>query len=198
MSTAPVPAPKTSIFSNLDFRHWILSHLIWVVAITVALVMGHSYLAEHDARIAADAAIKVSQANVANLQKQMAANDAAAAQKTQTIVKIVHDAITPAQQIAAIPQLSDVPLNARIAPGLPEAVTVDLAPLVQELGQCKQDAVNLAACKIDLTNEKAIDAQKDDQIKALKKKPAFWHRVKKTLELIGICVGIGAALGSHL
>jgi hypothetical protein len=185
-------------FANWDWRHWLLSHFVWVVAITVALVIGHTAIAEHDARVVADAAIKTSQATITGLQQQITATNTAAAQKTQTIVKIVHDAQTPAQQLAAIPQLADVQLNARPVSGLPDAVTVDLAPLVQELGQCKQDAVQLQACQSDLKNETAIAAQKDVQIAALKKKPAFWKRVKKTLELIGICVGIGAAVGAHI
>ena len=203
MSTAPVtPTTTKSIFSNLDWRHWVLSHLIWVAAVSVALVVGHSYLVEHDARIAADAAIKTSQATVANLQQQITSTNAAAAQKVQTIVKIVHDAQTPAQQIAAIPQLTDVPLNARPAPGLPDAVTVDLAPLVQELGQCKEDAVQLSACQTDLKNQTTISAQKDDQIKVLKQKPKFWVRVKHTMQLVGTGIGIGiviaALAGAHV
>lgn len=188
----------TKLFGNLDWRHWVLSHLVWIVAVVIALVMGRSFIAEHDARILADAQIKTSEATVATLQQQIAAANAAATQKTQTIVKIVHDAVTPAQQIAAIPQLSNVPLNERAVPGSPTQVTVDLAPLVQELGQCKQDSVQLAACQIDLKATQGIVDQKQNEIAALKKKPAFWKRVKKTLELIGLCVGIGAALGAHL
>lgn len=186
------------LFANLDWRHWILSHLVWIVAVSIALVLGHSYLAEHDARLQADAQIKLSEANIKTLTDQIAANDAAAAQKTQTIVKIVHDAVTPAQQIAAIPQLSDVTLNARIVPSLvpsdPPQVAVDLAPLVAELGQCKQDAVQLNACQVDLTAEKAIAGQQKDEIVALKKKPGFWKRVTGTLKAVGIGIGIGIVI----
>jgi hypothetical protein len=183
-------------------KAWILSHVVWIAAITVALVIGHVALQEHDQRVVADAQIKTSQAVIASLQQQIVAANAAAAAKVVTITKIVHDAQTPAQQVAAIPQLSDVPLSARIVPPLqpngPPQVAVDLAPLVQELGECKIAETNLQACTTDLKNETAIAAQKDAQIKDLKRKPKFWSRVKKTLELISIAVGIGAVLGSHL
>jgi hypothetical protein len=35
-------------------------------------------------------------------------------------------------------------------------------------------------------------AQKDSEIKVLKAKPSFWHRVTHTAKLIAIGVGIGA------
>lgn len=185
----------TKLFGNLDWRHWAISHLVWIVAVSVALILGHSYIAEHDQRLIADQAIKVSEAKVSQLQQQIAANDAAAAQKTQTIIKIVHDAATPAQQLAAVPLLSDVQLNARPLPllvpnGQPE-VAVELAPLVQELGKCKQDAVQLTACQMDLTAEKAIVGQKSDEIKSLKKKPSFWKRVTGVAKAVGIGISIG-------
>lgn len=183
------------IFSGLDWRHWVLTHLVWVAAITVALVMGHSYLAEHDARIAADAQIKAAEVTVANLQQQIVATNAAAAQKVQVVTKIVHDVQTVPQAVAAIPQLTDVPLHTRVTPDNPTQVSVDALPLVQVLGECKVAETNLNACQADLKNETAIAAAKDTEIKALKKKPAFWKRVKKTLEIIAICVSIGAALG---
>jgi hypothetical protein len=169
----------TKLFGSLDWRHWLLSHVVWIVAIGVAIVIGRSYIAEHDARLLADAQIKISETTISDLRKQMAANNAAAAQKVQTIVKIVHDAKTPEQQLAAVPQLSDVPLNARIVPSLsgPAQVAVDLAPLVQELGQCKQDAVKLEACQTNLKVETVISQKKDEQIIALKKKPSLWARI---------------------
>lgn len=183
-------------------KFWLTTHLVWVAAIIVALVIGHAWIGEHDARVVADAQIKTSETVIANLQQQILATNAAAAAKVQTIVKIVHDAQTPAQQIAAIPQLSNIDLNARSIPALtpngPPQVAVDLAPLVQELGQCKVDQTNLQACTADLKNETAIAAQKDVQIAALKKKPSFWHRVGSALKLIGIGVGVGLMLGAHV
>lgn len=192
----------TTLFGNLDWRHWVLSHLVWIVAAAVALVLGHSYLAEHDARILADAQIKTSEQSIADLTKQISVTNAAAAQKVQTVVKIVHDAQTPAQQIAAVPQLADVPLNARpvppLAPNGPAQVAVDLAPLVKELGQCRETSVQLEACQSNLQNETAIVGQKQTEIVALKKKPAFWKRVTGVAKALGVGVGIGILVGNKL
>lgn len=153
--------------ATLDWKHWALSHAVWIVAVAVALIMGRSLLAEHDARLLVDAQVKT-------LQQHIATTDALAAQKVTTIVKIVHDAKTPAQQIAAVPQLSDIQLNARPIPSLtpdaPPQVAVDLAPLVQELGQCRKDSVQLTACQSDLKDSQAV-------IVDLKKKPSFWKRI---------------------
>lgn len=188
----------TKIFGSLDWRHWLLSHLVWVVALTVAVIMGHSYIAEHDARVLADAQIKTSEANIVSLQQQIAATNAAAAQKVQVITKIVHDVQTPAQALVAVPQLTDVPLNARVSTDSPNQVSVDAVPFVELLGQCKTDAVNLNACQSDLKNQTTITAEKQNEIVALKKKPAFWTRVKKTAQIVAICIGIGITIGAHL
>lgn len=180
--------------TSFDWRHWVLSHLVWIVAVSVGLIVGRAALQEHDQRVLADAQIKTDQVSIATLQKQIASNDAAAAQKVQTIVKIVHDVQTPAQAVPAIPQLTNVPLNARVLPDNPVQVGVDALHLIQVLGQAKQDAVNLAACQSDLKNQQQIDSKKDDEILQLRKKPSLLHRVKKSVEFAGICMGIGAAL----
>ena len=83
--TSPITVVKT------DVKTFVLSHLIWVVAISVALLMGHAWLGEHDARVKAEASIKASEATVASLQQQVATTNAQAAQKVQVITKIVHD-----------------------------------------------------------------------------------------------------------
>ena len=182
---------------KLDWLHFSLSHLTWIVAILVALVLGHSWLAEHDARMKADATIKASEATVATLQQQIAATNAQAAQKVQTIVKIVRETTTPTQAVAAIPQLTDIPLNGRVSIDNGNQVSVDAIPLIQVLGQAKENAVQLGACQSDLKNETAIGAQKDVQIAALKKKPSLLHRVGHVLKLVGIGVSIGAFIGAH-
>jgi hypothetical protein len=191
-----------TLFANLDWRHWVLTHLVWIVAAAVALLMARSFVAEHDARILADAQIKVSEKSVADLAKQISTTNTAAAEKVRTVVKIVHDAQTPLQQIAAVPQLTDVPLNARSIPALaangPPQVAVDLAPLVQELGQCRESSVQLAACQSNLQAETAITGQKQIEIAALQKKPAFWQRVAGIAKAVGIGVGIGILVGSKL
>ena len=194
-------ATETPAPSTVNLPTFLLSHAVWIVGIVVALVGFHVWVGEHDQRIAAEAAIKSSQATIATLQQQIATTNAQAAQKVQTIVKVVHDlgpAPTSAQIVAAVPQITDAPLNTRVIPNDPTDVSVASAPFLQFVQQAATDKVNLSACQNDLKSETAIAAQKDAQIAALKKKPAFMKRVKKTLEMIAICVTIGAALGAHL
>ena len=171
-------------------KTWIVSHLVWVVAIAVALLIGHAWLGEHDARVKAEA----SEATVASLQQQIAANNAQAAKTVQVIVKTVSDVKTPAQAIAAIPTLTDTPLNARVAPDNPAAVEVDAVPLIEVLGQCKIDHVNLDACTQNLKDETLIVAQKNAEIVVLKKKAPFLTRLKHGAELVGAGLMIGLLL----
>jgi hypothetical protein len=185
------------VLGNFDWKHFVLGHLVWVVGIAVALVIGHSYLAEHDARLLADAQIKISEANVKALTDQIAATNAAAAQKVQVVTKIVHDAATPAQVVEAVPQLTDVPLHTRIAPDNPVQVSVDALPFINILGQAKTDAINLAACQENLKTETAIVDVKQTEIAALKRKPSFWKRLSGTAKTVGIGIGIGLFLGAH-
>lgn len=176
-------------------KAWVVSHLIWIVALAVALGVGRIALTEHDERIVAEAAIKVSEAKVSELQQQIKDTDTAAAQKVQTIVKIVHDTPpTPTGVVAAVPQLTDAPLNARVIPNDPTNISVAAVPFLQFLQQSAIDKVNLAACTSDLTNEKAIVVQKDSQIADLRKKPKFLVRVKHVAEAIGVGIVIGIIL----
>ena len=178
-------------------KAWILSHLIWVVAVAVALVIGHIALSEHDARMAADATIKVSQANIASLQQQIASRDAQLAQKVQVITKIVHDLPpnpTPGQIVAVIPQLTDAPLNARAIPGDLVNISVAALPLVQVLEQAALDHAANLTCQGDLKDQKAISAQQNAEIAALKKKPSFLNRVKHVAEAVGVGIAIGFIL----
>lgn len=157
----------------------------------VLALCGAAWLEEHDARIKAEVTVQASQTQIDSLQKQKDAADSAAKQQIAALQKQAKAVKTPAQAVQAIPALTDVPLNMRQVPGLPDAVTVDALPLFQQLNECKQDAVNLSACSTKLDLEQKIDADKDVQITALKKKPGFWTRVKDT----AITVGIGVAAG---
>jgi hypothetical protein len=183
---------------NLDWKHWLLSHAIWIVELAVALLLGHSYLMEHDRRLLADQTIKISEAQVKDLQAQIAANNAAAAQKVQVITKIVHDVQTPTQVVAAVPQLTDVPLHTRVAPDNPVQVSVDALPFINLLGQAKTDAINLAACQENLKAETSIVDAKQTEIVALKKKPSFWKRAGGVAKAVGVGIGIGVLIAGHL
>jgi len=172
------------------------THLFYIILIVVGVVAFRSWEQEHDARLLAEQQVKQSDAQVKTLQQQITTNTALAAQKVQVVTKIVHDAKTPAQQIAAIPQLTDVPLNTRPIVGLPDGVVaVDLAPLVAELGQCKQDAINLGACTQNYNTCQGIVSLRNAEIVVLKKKPSFWHRVSGVAKSVGVGIGIGVLLG---
>ena len=173
-----------------------LTHLTYIALIAIGAVGIRAYIQEHDQRILAEAAIKTSEAQVKDLQAQIVAVNAAAAQKVQTIVKVVHDAATPAQAIAAIPQVSNAPLNPEVVPTEPAKVSVDALPLLQELAQGKEDHIALEACQQTSALKDQQLAAKSSEVAALKKKPSFWHRVAGTLKAVGVGVGIGVVLGA--
>lgn len=178
------------------------THVFYIILIGAGLIFFHSWLTEHDAKLQAEITIKQDEAAIKTLQDHQAATDAAAAQKVQIVTKIVHDAATPTQVVAALPQVDKTlaaNLGARIAPSLqPSEVAVQAVPLMQLVGDFANTKTQLDACQSNLADEKSIAANKDDEIKALKKKPSFWKRVGGSLKMIGIGIGIGAVVGAHL
>ena len=154
-----------------------------------------AYGQEHTARVLAEQTVKTAQTQIDSLQKQETAATAAGQKQIVILQKQAATVKTPAQAIQAIPALSDVPLNVRPAPGLPDSVTVDAVALFKELNDCKQDAVNFATCSTQLQDETEIAAAKDIQVKALKKKKSFLARVKKDAIDTAITVGVGMVIG---
>lgn len=164
-------------------RQYAATHLFYIILIAGGGIAFHSWLAEHDARQAA-------QAKVADLQTQIAAVSAQAAQKVQVVTKVIHDlgpTPPPIQVVAAVPQLTDVPLNTRVVPDNSVDVQVAAEPLVQVLAQAKEDSINFKACQ-------GVSTLKDQQIQALKKKPSFWHRAAGTAKAVGVGIGIGVVI----
>lgn len=162
-------------------KAWILSHLIWIVALAVAILLGRSYMSEHDARLRADEQIKASKVLIKSLQDHQTATDAAAAQKVQVITRIVHDAVTPVQVVAALPKIDTdlaTKLDAHIVPNDPTDVQVNAPALIAVVGDLKTSQVQLGACQSDLADQKKITAADNDTITALKAKPKFWARMK--------------------
>lgn len=157
---------------------YLKTHIFYVVLISVGLIAGSCWLKEHDARIQSDAQVKQDQQQVKDLQAQILAVNAAAQKQVQVIVKTVQAAKTPEQVIAAIPTLTDAPLNARPVPNSSVDLTVDSQALVQELGQCKENKVNLDACVDVGLHKDAIIADDEKTIKAIQKKPSFFARLK--------------------
>lgn len=176
---------------------WIEKHIegLLVAAFGVCLAIGAvAWIQEHDARILAEQTVKASQSRVEDLQKSITQVDQSTKTQIAALQKKAATVKTPVQAVQAIPELSDIPLNAHPAIGFPDAVMVDAVPLFQELNKCKQDSVELSACSTKLGLEQKIDTEKDVQITALKKKPGFWKQVKDTSIKVGIGVAIAYAL----
>ena len=82
--------------TTFDWKHFILSHLVWIAAALVAVVAFYQWRGEHDARLQAEAQEKASAQviaqnakDIANLRQQITDNDAKAAQKVADIQKLV-------------------------------------------------------------------------------------------------------------
>lgn len=193
--------------------NYLKTHIFYIALIAVVMIAGRVWMQEHDARVIAESQAKAAevnskqlQASIDDLKKSISDNDA----KTAATISILQHALatvtTPQQAIAAIPSVSNIPLNTRVAVDNPSQVSVDALPLYQELNECKQDAVKLNSCQNDLTTEKKIAddqtvqlADKDTEIKALKKKRPFIKRMESYLKVVAVGVGIGALLaGGHL
>jgi hypothetical protein len=154
-------------------------HVMGIGISIIVIAVGASWLKEHDARILAEATVKQSQDRVSVLQQDREdirkAGEAAIA-KLQRQAETVK---TPAQAIAALPQVSPLPLNPAPLPDAPNAVRVDALPLFQTLNKCQQCEANLATAQAVIEKDKEIGAEKDKQIAALSHKKSFWKRALK-------------------
>lgn len=183
------------------FQNYGKTHAFYLILILGGVIGIHSWLAEHDARLAADAAVKQNQQIVAALQDGIKSRDAALAQKVQVITRVVHDVQTPTQAVAAIPQLvtptETVALQAKPASDDNKAIEVQAVPFVQLLGQYQAAQSSLTTCQSDLADTKAIVTTDSNTIAALKKKPSFWKRVIGTGKAVGIGVGVGIVIAKR-
>lgn len=200
-----------------------LHHIPWIVLVVVGLLGIHYWQAEHDARLQAEAKIKVDESTVATLQQaitqnnqqitqlqeQMNVRDAAAAKQVQSLEALVSSVRTPQAVVQALPNVTTLPVApVLVADGSITFPSADAVPLFDALSQGKQDAIRLTQCTADLTDQKSITAKddstiadqtkqlalKDDEIKTLNKKPSFWHRVSHDLKVAAIAAGTVALL----
>lgn len=173
---------------------YLKTHVFYVAMILGGIGFSGAWLQEHDLRLAADYAVKEQQATVASLKSQIATTQQQAAQKVQVVTRVVHDAVTPSQVVAAIPSVSSLPLATRVVPNDPVDVEVAAQPLMQLAGEAKTNGIELQACQeVSGLKDKQL-AAKDTEIAALKKKPKFLTRLKNYAEAIGAGVVIGALL----
>lgn len=169
---------------------------IGAALLCVALVAaGKSWLDEHDARLLADQTVKTTAAALDSLQKQKDAADAAGKAKLAALQKAAAQVKTPAQAIAAMPTVTDVPLNLRPVPNIPADVTVDAMGLYKNLESCKETEAQLTTCTSELAIAGKIQDTQKAEVQALKQPVGFWKRTRQTLELIGIGAAIG--YGAH-
>lgn len=183
--------------TTISLKAFLISHLLWAIVGLAVFVGFRSWRAEHDARLASDAAVKVSQVQVESLQAQIAARDKAAVATVAPVIKVIHDVQTTPQAIAALPAIVTAPLPTPVVPAPNNAILIpqpDVLPIFQQLGEAKVCAVQLSTAQKDLTDTKAIVSQRDEQIKTLSAKPKFWHRVESTAKKVGIGIGIGLGI----
>jgi hypothetical protein len=202
--------------NTFDWKHFVLSHLVWIAAAAVAVVAFYQWRAEHDARLQAEAQEKASAQviaqnakDIADLRQQIKDNDAKAAQQVADIQKLVASVKTPAQMVKEIPVVApSLPVQPTIAPDdslvFPKA---DVIPLFTELASGKTCAVQLAAAQKDLDAEKQIvtkqdsDLKEKDKVIAGYKKAAghrgFFGKIWSGVKTVGL-LAIGIEVGKHL
>ncbi len=176
-------------------------HAYYLGIIGVLLLVGHSWLAEHDARLKADEIVKAAQSQIVSLQQTIAERDKQAKQTIAPIVKIIHDTATVPEAIKSIPSAVIKPLQSPIVPAPNNAMLIpepDVLPIFDQLADDKVCRTMLATADADALDQKKIISQKDDQIVALKKKPNVWHRIASTAKDIGIGVVVGIAIAKYL
>lgn len=178
------------------------THAAYIAAaIVIAILLTFGFTAwrqEHDARLVAEVKIVAAEQNIAHLQTDIQAITAQRDAKLSTLEKQRKTVSTPAAAIAAIPDLSTLPLSTRTVSDDPSRVSVDALSLFNELNSCRQTEVKLDACSKTAALNTAIVADKDVVISALRKKPSFFKRLGSTLKIVGIGIGIGVALGHGL
>lgn len=168
---------------------------LYIVGIVAALLLigGYCWLQEHDARIKAEVTAKESQARVVTLEQDKVDIKKATAAKVVVIERKAAEVKTPAQAIAAIPDVSNLPLNARPLPDMPTAVAVDAASLYQELAACRISEAKLEGCTELRAKDAEVIKEKDVQVAALKHPRSFWKRVGQTAEILAIGAAVGYA-----
>lgn len=161
-------------------RTYAKTHLFYIILIVGGVVSFRVWLQEHDARVAADAAVKQLQTQVVTVQAQ-------AAQKVEVVKQVVTKATTPTAVAAVLPSLTNLPLAPEPVLGDPTALQVEAVPLVQLAGDDKETHIQLEACQ-------QVNDLKDKQIGELKKKPKFLSRVKHVAEAVGVGIAVGFIL----
>jgi hypothetical protein len=227
METGPVssfPFPVSAfaifhfLFSNFrGFRMTAKRTLEFVFAALLAVALALALNAWHGAaleRAALDATLKTGKADQADLAKQSAAVIQDLKERVAALEQVKAQAVTPAQIVREIPTFLPQSLPAPVAtitapapagspPNTPpqiaglEVPAVDMKPLFDQLVDCKECAVKLAAAEgqesIDADKIKSLTTERDAALKAAKG-GSVWHRVKDKAETIVVTGAIVYAL----
>lgn len=174
-------------------------YILLGVGVLVLSVVSVCWLRDHDARIRAEQHNRESDARIATLEQDKAAALQAGKEAKAALQKKAAEVKTPAQAIAAIPDMSDIPLSARPLPDMPTAVAVEALPLFQELNKCKQNAVDLGTCQLTYGAEQKENAELKGQVETLKKAQGggFFQRMKRCAVRGGIGAGAGGMFGGQ-
>lgn len=181
-------------------RTWPI-HAYYLGLVAVAVLLGYSWLKEHDQRLLADQQVRTAQVQINSLQQQIADRDKQAQQTVAPIIKIIHDTVTVPEAIKQIPNIVVQPLKTPIVSALNNAVLIpepDVLPIFDQLADDKVCRPLLAAAQQNELDQTGIIKQKDDQIVALKKKPGFWKRVGGVAKQVGIGIGIGVLVAKYI
>jgi hypothetical protein len=157
----------------------------------------HTLMVEHDARVIAEAQVKISEAQVKTLTDGMTARDTKSAQAQAVIVKVIHDTATVPQAIANMPAVIDTPLPVPVQATASGDMVIpkdDVISIFQQLGDDKLCRSQLVTATADLADTKQIVVAKQTEIAALKKKPSFWKRVKHDLKVAAFGAAIAAIM----
>lgn len=183
-----------------DFKHFILSHLIWVIAATVAVFAFYSWRGEHDQRLLAEQAVKVADANVRYLEGRIADRDKQAAVQIAPTLRIIHETKTVPQAIKALPDVMTEPLPLPVLPmnGGMFIPAPDVLPIFNQVADDKVCRVLLTTAQGDLADTREIVKERDKEIVTLKQPKSFWKRLKGVSKVAGICVAVGVWIGTHV
>jgi len=179
--------------------------LALIAALTVAAVLGYSWLKAHDAWLRF-------QVESQSKDQQIALRDRQAAADRQTIEQLKKQAQTPQQIVRELPQVISLPqppqesgvrsqgsgklADSRLqtTDSLPEKPqpegiffpAADAKPLFDRLADCKVTESQLSACQ-----QNFADMKKERDLAAKARSGSFWQRAKQ----IAIGIAIGGAMG---
>jgi len=145
----------------------------------------------HEARQRANVIIATAQTDIKTERAVIQSTAQRASIEVQARDKKVAALNTPALAIAAIPDLTGLPVHSRPSPGDAFVPAVELA---QFAGKCDDNATLLQACASEREADSKIEADLNTELLAMKHKPNFWHVVKSNSMKIGISFAAGYAV----